>query len=101
VVNKEGVCEPTKPGCRYEDNECKNCTRPFKFENGSCTIPGCKIIANEGCKECNLPFIVDPKNLSCIVEGCATYDVDGCKECAAPFILNTDKSCKIEKCLKV
>lgn len=86
-VNQDGKCEVKKPGCEYQGSNCSNCTVPFTYKNGTCDIFGCKLLGEEGCLECKLPFQVDPKNKTCIVEGCTTYAEDGCKVCETPFVL--------------
>jgi hypothetical protein len=100
IVNKDGKCEPTKPGCVYSNNECKRCSKPYVMQNGECVILGCKINGEEGCKECVEPFSIQESDKSCAIEACRTYDVDGCKVCGAPYTIQSDKSCKIDKCVK-
>jgi len=75
-------CIKVIQGClQYNSNQlCTKCKDPFQLTiNGDCQVLGCKSYCENGCLNCNPPFLLN--NGICIINNCLQYVSNGCSAC--------------------
>jgi hypothetical protein len=90
-------CMKRAAGCQYDCNDkCVGCNAPFTFQQGQCVIKGCLSFNEEGCVQCQYPFVLSV-NKTCVIANCIGYDGSGhCSACTNGFALTADFLCRYQ-----